>query len=61
MSLSTEDFIAGQNFTIADCYLTVILGWCEWLEIGLDDFPNVARYFKDATVRSGVKRALGRQ
>lgn len=60
-SLDGQSFIAGSNFTVADCYLTVILGWCEWLEIGLGDFPNVAKYLSSATQRPGVKRALSRQ
>lgn len=60
-SIGAQGFIAGPAFTVADCYLTVVLGWCEWLEIKLGEFPNVARYLDEATQRPGVRRALNRQ
>lgn len=60
-SLDDKSFITGHDFTVADCYLTVILGWCDWLEISLSNFPNVTRYLESATQRPGVKRALSRQ
>lgn len=61
VSLNGRTSIAGSSFTIADCYLTVVLGWCEWLEINLSDFPNVARYHKNAIARPGVSRALAQR
>ncbi len=60
-SLKDHEYITGTHFTIADCYLTVVLGWCEWLEISISDFPNVKTYFDKVTHRPGVKRALDRQ
>ena len=61
LSLKDQGYITGVHYTIADCYLTVILGWCEWLEISISDFPNVKIYFDQATKRPGVGRALDRQ
>jgi len=58
-SLTGKTFITGVQFTIADCYLTVILGWCEWLEIDLAEYPSVKKYLDRATQRPGVSRALG--
>ena len=60
-NLKDQGYITGAHYTIADCYLTVILGWCEWLEISISDFPNVKIYFDKATKRPGVSRALDKQ
>lgn len=60
-NMGGREFIAGPEFSIADCYLTVVLGWCEWLDISLANFPNVANYFKRSSERPAVKRALSRQ
>ena len=60
-ALGTTKFVAGSCFSIADCYLVVILGWCDWLDISIGDFSNVDRYFKDANERPGTQLALSLQ
>ena len=60
-SLERSRFIAGDLFSIADCYLVVVLGWCSWIEIDLAKFVQVARYFEETCARAGVKSALDLQ
>lgn len=58
--LADRDFVAGEEFTIADI---AHFGWLwrrEFAGVSLDDAPNVARWFDVVTARPAVQRAIER-
>lgn len=57
-SLEAKDFITGHRFTIADAYLFVILGWCEWAQINIAEYKNVKSYYGRVWERPAVQKAL---
>lgn len=56
--LQHHKFLMGQNMTIADSYLLVILIWLAKLEVKLEQWPNLLRYFADMKMRKSVQQAL---
>ncbi|ORE98142.1 glutathione S-transferase N-terminal domain-containing protein [Aurantimonas sp. 22II-16-19i] len=58
--LAARRFAAGDAFTIADI---AHFGWLwrrEFAGVGLDDAPNVARWYAEIEARPAVRRALAR-
>jgi glutathione S-transferase len=60
-SLNGKSFILGTQFTIADCYLFVALGWSEWIDIDLNSYPEISAYRKRVSARPAIQRALARE
>jgi glutathione S-transferase len=56
--LQQHKFLMGQHMTIADSYLFVILIWLAKLNINMDQWPNLLRYFADMKARESVQQAL---
>ncbi|MFT3712441.1 MAG: glutathione binding-like protein [Archangium sp.] len=42
--LSTNDYLTGPDFTVADAYLFVMMGWPPYFKVDLGPFPNLQRY-----------------
>ena len=58
--LATRRFAAGDEFTIADI---AHFGWLwrrEFAGVGLEDAPNVARWYAEIEARPAVQRAIAR-
>jgi glutathione S-transferase len=51
-------FILGQNFTIADAYLFVVLNWSGFIGVDLGAWPNVAAYMHRLLARPAIQSAL---
>ncbi len=47
-----------DRFTAADAYLYTVLNWTWPTKVGLDDHPNVARYYRAMFRRDSVRRAM---
>jgi glutathione S-transferase len=56
-TLAGQPFVLGETFTVADCYLFVMLFWAI-NKVGLDVAPNLTRYFERLSGRDAVVRAL---
>lgn len=50
--------LTGETFTIADCYLFVMLRWCERFEIDRQVWPNLDGYYLRILDRPTVQAAL---
>jgi glutathione S-transferase len=48
----------GKQFTVADAYLFVLLGWTVPTKIDLARWPNLAAFHKRVGARPKVKEAL---
>jgi len=51
-------YLDGETFTVADCYLYVMLRWCDRFEIDRQVWPNLDAYFLKVHDRPSVQAAL---
>jgi glutathione S-transferase len=56
--LAGKDYLMGSQFTVADAYLFVLLGWTAPTQIDLAKWPNLAAFHKRVGARPKVKEAL---
>lgn len=56
--LSTRDFLAASQFTIADAYLAWALHFIELLNVSIDDWPALNAYKKAIFARPSVIQSL---
>jgi glutathione S-transferase len=57
-SLSGKDFLYGNNFSIADVYLFVVVSWCSYVDIKLDKYPNIEKFSKKMAQIPSVLKSL---
>jgi glutathione S-transferase len=57
-SLEGKQFLMGDQFTAADAYVFVMLGWAQYLKIDLSAFPVLQSYHERIAARPAVKAAL---
>jgi len=51
-------FLTGEQFTIADAYLTTVLGWAQFVKMDLSPWPNLGAYAGAAMSRPAVLATL---
>ena len=51
-------YLLGEDFTVADAYLFVVVNWTGPTGIGLDSWPNVAAFQGRVAARKAVQEAL---
>ncbi len=56
--LENHKFLMGEQLTLGDSYLFVILIWLKKLKMNMNEWPNLSRYFIDMKKRPSVKQAL---
>ena len=56
--LHDKTFLMGDQLTLADSYLFVILVWLAKLKFNMTDLPNLSRYFVEMKQRKSVLQAL---
>jgi glutathione S-transferase len=56
--LEGKDYLMGKQFTVADAYLFVLLGWTKPTQIDLSRWSNLAAFHKRVGARPKVKEAL---
>jgi glutathione S-transferase len=56
--LAGKDYLMGSQFTVADAYLFVLLGWTGPTRIDLARWPSLAAFHKRVGARPKVKEAL---
>jgi glutathione S-transferase len=56
--LEGRDYLMGRDFTPADAYAFVVLGWTKWLEIPLTPYKNVQAYLARVAARPAVAKVL---
>lgn len=59
--LTTQKYLIGNRFTVADAYLYTVLSWMKGFGIDLKRWPNVAAYLRRIGVRPSVAAALERE
>jgi glutathione S-transferase len=56
--LAGKDYLMGSQFTVADAYAFVLLGWTKPTQIDLAKWPNLAAFHKRVGARPKVREAL---
>lgn len=54
--LATTQYLAGAEFTVADAYLFVMIGWKPYFKFALGPYPNLKRYHERILVRPSFQR-----
>lgn len=52
-------FLTGQDFTVADAYLFVVLSWAPHLGVDLARWPRLAEFSHRVSARPAVQAAMG--
>jgi glutathione S-transferase len=56
--LAGKDYLMGKDFTPADAYAFVVLGWTKSVEIPLTPYKNIQSYLARVAARPAVARVL---
>lgn len=56
--LSKQEYLLGDTYTVADCYLFTILGWTRFLNMDISKFPGLTAYVGRIAQRPAVQAAL---
>lgn len=56
--LSTQAFLLGEHFTVADAYLFVTLSWGQYVNFDISRWPVLADYAAKISARPAVQKAM---
>jgi glutathione S-transferase len=56
--LEGRDYLMGSQFTVADAYLFTVLGWANFVQFDLAQWPVFAAYTQRVAARPAVQQAL---
>ena len=56
--VGNKSFLVGTGFTVADAYLFTVLGWGAEVGVGIERWPQLARYHAGIGVRPAVRAAM---
>ena len=56
--LAGRQFLRGDHFTVADCYLATILGWARFVKLDLAPWANLTGYLERVRARPAIQETL---
>jgi glutathione S-transferase len=56
--LPTRNYLLGEQFTVADAYLFVVLSWAPYIKVDLSKWPAITSYVQRIAARPKVQDAL---
>ena len=56
--LSSQPFLLGDNYSVADAYLFVTLSWGQYVNLDISRWPSLARYADKISERPAVQNAM---
>ncbi|UOA10022.1 glutathione transferase GstA [Methylobacter sp. S3L5C] len=56
--LSSQPYLLGDHFSVADAYLFVTLSWGQYVNIDISRWPALARYAEKISERPTVQKAM---
>ncbi len=57
-ALTTQDFLTGPDFSVADACLFTVLGWCRFFSNDLGAWPALPAYLRRINARPAVQAVL---
>jgi glutathione S-transferase len=56
--LSSQPYLLGEHFSVADVYLFVTLSWGQYVNVDISHWPALARYADKISERPAVQKAM---
>ncbi|MFZ5490932.1 MAG: glutathione transferase GstA [Pseudomonadota bacterium] len=56
--LAGKQYLLGDTFTVADAYLTAVLGWCQFVKFDLSAWPNLGAFAGRVMSRPAVQATM---
>lgn len=56
--LSQNHFLIGEQFTLPDAYLFVMLRWAFYFKFDFKEWPHLAKYFAGLSKRDAIEKSL---
>ena len=56
--LEGRQFLMGDTFTVADCYLFTVTGWCGYVGVDISGLANLNAYRERVGARLAVQAAM---
>jgi glutathione S-transferase len=56
--LKGKHYLLGEQFTLPDAYLFIILRWVAYFKLDMMQWPDLARYFEELKKRPSVAKSL---
>ncbi|GAA5184382.1 glutathione transferase GstA [Niveibacterium umoris] len=56
--LAAQDYLMGNQFSVADAYLFTVINWSQWVGIDLAQWPVLAAFHARVAARPAVQEAL---
>lgn len=56
--LAKQTYLTGEEFTLPDAYMVVMLNWTKSFKMNLGQWPNLARLYQEARKRPAVAKAF---
>jgi glutathione S-transferase len=56
-----RSYALGNNFSVADAYLFVVLNWCSFIGVDLQRWPHVAAFVQRVAARPAVRAAMAHE
>lgn len=56
--LAGKAYLMGDNFSVADAYLFVVLGWAKFIQLDLSAWPHLTAFLARVGARPAVQAAL---
>lgn len=56
-----RSYALGENFSVADAYLFVVLNWCNFIGVDLQRWPHATAYVQRVAARPAVRTAMARE
>lgn len=59
--LAKKPYLLGENYSVADAYAFVVLGWAKWVNLDLSPFSHITAYLDRVGARPAVQAALKKE
>jgi glutathione S-transferase len=56
--LSSNEYLMGRDYSVADAHLFVVSNWASWVNFDLSPYPNVVSYRERIGARAAVHSAM---
>lgn len=56
--LEGKSFLLGENFSVADAYLFVVVGWSKYIQLDLGDWSHLTAFMTRVAARPAVQAAM---
>lgn len=59
--LELNKYLCGEEFTLPDAYLFVMVTWTRFFNIDLKEFPQLSQYFSELQSRKSIQKSLSEE